>query len=316
MGSCDHLWRAHGLWDGAPVSGCSSPVQLVCTACGVTVGIKCQTSREDKCPGCAKAYRGRVGRCAGSGMVTGVAGIFLTLTAPGEVVHYLPNGSPCPCTPAERGDDWLGRWNADAAARWNRFLWELSRKIGANVVVTGEDGRQRELQGLVYFRAAEVQRRGALHYHVMLKRRDGRPLRLSKALVRRLAIKHGFGHSVDLQRLEPGHANYVAKYVSKSASSRMDAPWVKTTRQREVVEELPDGSRVLRASRAVTSFTPTFRTWTASRLWGRTMGEIRRDQQHYLSVLAALPSWAEHEPRPVWARVDGIEPAPAPALVT
>lgn len=47
------------------------------------------------------------------------------------------------------------------------------------------------------------------------------------APLRLLAIKHGFGHEVDLQAVRgEGVASYCAKYVSKSAADREELPWV------------------------------------------------------------------------------------------
>jgi len=299
VGSCTHDWTVLGAWTGPDVPGCTAPLLLACKACGEARGIRCGTSRASKCEGCALVYRGRVGKVAGSGLVTGVRGLFLTLTAPGAVEHRLPSGRVCPCTPVEGTD--LAEWNAGASARWNRFLRDLSRLMKADLVVVGEDGREHVRQGVSYFRATEVQRRGALHYHVLLRRVDGRPVTLARADVRRLAIRHRFGHSVDVQRLEPGHAVYVAKYVAKSADGRQDVPW-KGERWKPVPGYRVSkrwgllfndaGEIVGQTSRQMVT-TPTYRTWSASRTWGTGMAAVKAAQAHYVQVLAALPCWSE-----------------------
>lgn len=308
MSACAHRWAASGTWDGPSVTGCSAPIRLTCRDCGETVAAKCQTSRASKCAPCAKAYRGRVGVVAGSGMVTGTRGLFVTLTAPGSGVHYRSNGAACPCTP-EGGVD-LTAWNATAVERWNRFLWSLGRLIGAHqrVIVVSERvdrytgeietvERIREISHLTYFRGAEAQKRGALHFHVLLRRDDGKPLRVRRSVLRRLAIRHGFGHSVDVQRLEPGHASYVAKYVAKSADDRSGVAWPAqvTRRRRDEWGQMQD-VRVFQRR-------PGFRTWVASRTWGRTMGETRQAQAHHVLTLAALPDWSDRLSSVAWSRL-------------
>lgn len=308
---CVHDWTVTGAWvvgaplrpgdpssNRQPVAGCDAPLELACRVCGDCRGIRCGTSRASKCEPCAAVYRGRVGRVAGSGLVVGVRGLFLTLTAPGAVEHYAPDGSLCGCTPVGGAD--LAEWNARASLRWNNFVRDLSRALGADYFV---DGRRR--QGVTYFRAAEVQRRGALHYHVLLRRVDGRPVQVSKSTVRALAIRHGFGHSVDVQRLEPGHASYVAKYVAKSADERRDVPWRLWRTPRGFRQDAETGLWVnprtgeVRDPELVTS--PSFRTWSASRTWGLGMGEVKADQQHHVLTLAELPRWKDRAVPRAWA---------------
>ncbi|WP_263118593.1 replication initiator [Cellulomonas sp. RIT-PI-Y] len=211
----------------------------------------------------------------------------------------------------------LGKWNADASRRWSRFLQELSRFVGADQVTYDAAGKRHRRQGLVYFRAVEVQRRGALHFHVLMRRRDGAPLAITVHDFRRLAIRHGFGHSVDVQAVQPGHATYVAKYVAKSSNDRKVVPWSaerwvrpklrahkvvrvpfvdETGRQvaeRSVIDTRT-GELVSPAARALVSM-PTFRTWAASWTWGDRMRDVLAAQQHWTLVVAALPIWGMRE---------------------
>lgn len=313
MSACDHRWTVSGRWH-LPVPACEDPLRLVCPRCMEGRGIRCGTSRASRCEPCAATYRQRVAVVAGSGaQVMGVSGLFVTVTAPGAAAHYHADGRRCRCTP-EGGVD-LATWNASASTRFNRFLQELSRKMGADIITFGLDGKRRRVRGLTYFKAAEVQRRGALHFHIMIKRLDGAPGRLSRSLLRRVAVAHGFGHSVDVQRLEPGHAQYVAKYVAKASNERADVPWAgksyekpvnphhKVVRHLGEVVDSRTGEIVGPATVALVT-TATYRTWSKARSWGRSMREVRADQQHHVLTLLALPVWAERETSRGWAMLD------------
>ena len=282
------------------VIDCSFPNILRCSSCEAFKAVACNTSNADRCQSCALKYVGRVSQVARSGVRVGVEGLFLTLTAPGETEHFLPNGKACPCTPPAVGGvpaTDFAEWNMSLSKRWNHFLKDLSRLGGFDLF----DDAGNRIQGLIYFRAVEVQKRGVLHLHVLLKHRLNRPLSLGLSLVRELAIKHGFGHSVDLQRLDAGHASYVAKYASKSASnSRRSVIWAKEKEVNKIVVSESTGE--------VFSFTvikeipcPTFRTWTKSRLFGLSMKQIKLDQQHFLLVLLALPSWENRQTSLAWS---------------
>jgi hypothetical protein len=108
----------------------------------------------------------------------------------------------------------------------------------------------------------------------------------------------GFGHSVDLQAVQHGHAAYVAKYVAKSADQRGDVPWFGLVRQegRPVVDRdgvlvgyvFRNGDLEDRPRRSWPSWSPSYRTWSASRGWGRTMADLRAAQAHWQAVLATL----------------------------
>jgi hypothetical protein len=249
---------------------------------------------------CSIVYRQRVARVAGSGVRVGRDGLFLTVTAPGRRAHDIRPGQPCRCTP-EGGVD-LADWNVGAAGRWNRLVLELSRLVGADLVTYDEDGRVHRRTGLSYFRGAEVQRRGALHFHVLIRRRDGAALAVSKHELRRLAIKHGFGHEVDVQPVTPDHAAYVAKYVSKSANDRREVPWAgrayarpvnpahRVDRRSGLVVDRRTGEVVGEAVETIVRVA-TFRTWAASRTWGDPMSAVVAAQRHWVLVTSALPNW-------------------------
>lgn len=189
----------------------------------------------------------------------------LTLTSPGDVAHCKRRGCDgvkcaherCLCTP-EGGCD-LGLWNPSASKRWNHLLVLIEREYG---------GRP------AYFRGVEVQDgkrcddsrsgRGALHFHVIVRS----DFAMSERTLRRLAIRAGFGHSLTYDVLDPASklaAHYVSKYVAKAADERQDVPWTSLLVDPLTLEE-----------RLVDDERPTYRTWSMSRSFGRTLGQLRR----------------------------------------
>lgn len=312
--SCGHDWTVVGGWGEPHRLGCERPLRLTCGVCGESRAIACGSSRADRCVSCSIIYRQRVARVAGSGLRVGRDGLFLTVTAPGFRGHDIRPGQPCRCTP-EGGVD-LADWNVSAAARWNRLVLDLSRLVGADLVTYDDNGRVHRRTGLVYFRGAEVQRRGALHFHVLIRRRDGAALALSRHELRRLAIRHGFGHEVDVQAVTPGHAAYVAKYVSKSANDRREVPWSarsyrrpvnsahKVDRRSGLVVDRRTGEVVGPAVVSIVTIA-TFRTWAASRSWGDPMSAVVASQRHWVLITSALPAWGAS----LDANGDGAVPA-------
>lgn len=205
---------------------------------------RCGASSRNKCVPCAQTYRQRVRRIFHSGWQDRpIDRVYLvTLTAPGESVHYLPNGEACPCTPD--GGVSLARWNSELGQSWTHLLEYLRREFGE----------------IEYAKGTEPQVRGALHLHVLL--RCNADLIARKVAVRRLAMRWGFGHSVDIKAVDSSSkraASYVAKYVSKSADEDIAVPWV--DRQ---TGEIVNGARC--------------RRWTSSRSWGLTMRQLRQAQ--------------------------------------
>jgi hypothetical protein len=206
----------------------------------------------------------------------------LTLTAPGDRLHRLPDGSECPCTPAGGVD--LASWNASHSRRWNHFRTVI---------------RQDE-PGLQFFRGVEVQARGALHDHALIW--SPTPLRLSE--LRALAIRAGFGHSVDLAPIEAGSrkcAYYVSKYVTKATDSRDLVPWLA-----EVYDPLTG---------EITSevIAGRYRTWSMSREWGSTMTAVRRASAAYADLKRAEQASRDLEMAlATVAEVLGCGPEPSP----
>ena len=288
---CVHAWGyagRDGVTEDAKLAvGCESPYWLLCCGCRERRLVRCGRASMRMCEPCGLRNKARVHRVASSGFRLGEDGLFVTLTAPSWVEHFLPNGDPCRCTGGNCPD--LASWNATAGKQFNRLLQDLRRYWGNNVQ---------------YFKAAEVQRRGALHYHVLIRSSsfDGwvRTLAITVGELRRLALRHGFGHEVDVQAVQPKHWGYVAKYASKAAGDRSDVPWrglrwVGGHRFEDVVDS--STGEVVRVRigsterRQVPSARATYRTWSASRDFGDAMAYVRAAQGHWSAVVSALPSW-------------------------
>lgn len=247
-----HAW-AYVHIEGAPpkLSDCDRPVQLKCAWCSTVVAVRCNRSSSAKCAPCGRRYRGRVRRIFASGWTDRPADrvFFVTMTAPGVDQHLNRWGAICECTP--EGGVNLAEWHSTMGQRWSWFLTDLRRKFG----------------DVEYAKAAEVQKRGALHFHVLI-RCDG-DLVAQKETLRRLAIRWGFGHSFDVQPANHSHAYYCAKYASKTCDDRGQVAWLDRS-----TGEIVDGA-------------PRLRVWTSSRAWGSTMKAVRAEQRAWASAGAA-----------------------------
>jgi hypothetical protein len=98
---------------------------------------------------------------------------------------------------------------------------------------------------------------------------------IALATVRRLAIRAGFGHSVDLAACEPGSrkaAYYVSKYVTKATDCRESVPWAAD------LVDLHTGE----VTRGVVA--GRYRTWSMSREWGDTMAAVRARAGAYAAL--------------------------------
>jgi hypothetical protein len=292
VSGCLHAW-GYGGRDGvselAKIGvGCESPYWLRCSVCTERRLVRCGRPSMRACGPCGLRNKARVHRVASSGFSVGQDGLFVTMTAPSWVEHFLPNGDRCRCTGGNCPD--LAHWNATAGERFNRLMQDLRRLM---------------VNDLQYFKAAETQRRGALHFHVLIRSAsDRRTLALDKGVLRSLAVKHGFGHEVDVQAVEPRHWGYVAKYASKAAGDRPDVPWrgkrwVGGHRFTDEVDKVSGEVVRVRVGnterRQVESWRATYRTWSCSRRFGDTMAYVRAAQGHWSAVVAALPAWVELE---------------------
>lgn len=280
-----HSVSVLGYLPGRTFAGvaCDRPLHLGCVSgCGLQWVTTCKSPRADLCVPCSARYRRRLRRIVHHGLSRPGRRLYvLTLTAPGVVEHGMwdpgwKRGSrpPCDCHRAPSVD----RWNAGASGMWNHLRTLL----------------RREHPSAQFFRATEVQNRGALHYHVPLTL-DPDDF-LDVLMVQRWAVAAGFGCTLYLDdRPSIGAtASYVAKYVTKASGERDAVPWT-----REVVD--------MTTGEVETQTRPTYRTWSASRGWGLTMRECK-DASRAAAALAATIRAVE--------LIDQADEEATPALAT
>jgi hypothetical protein len=199
----------------------------------------------------------------------------------------------CPCTPPEGTD--LADWNGHHGKRWNRLLTSIKRAYPSFLFMRGcevQDGKRRD----------DGRGRGALHDHCIAWTEEP----MDERLLRRLAVRAGFGHSVDLERVAPSStqaADYVSKYVAKAVDERGEVPWFRYRRAKPALE-VPgllwddEGGYVVRLGDEEgedwTAWTPVqpasearFRSWSKSQSWGSTMTQLRADGVEYARKMEA-----------------------------
>lgn len=270
-GGCERPIRLRAIGPDSPSASEPDGVLLVA----------CKTRRETRCRPCAETYRGdarqliRAGIEGGKGVpetVSGHPAVFLTLTAPSfGTVHRASDsrchagrpgrcghGRPLHCLQRhEERDEIVGSalcmecydyeaavmFNATAGELWRRVTIYARRHLAYVLGMT-----ERELKGLVrlsYLKVAELQRRGVVHLHVLVRAdaaeaevapppmvittdvlaealvRAVRAVRVERVLVGE-ALTVSFGKQLTVDRVDSssvrGIASYLAKYLSKSAS--------------------------------------------------------------------------------------------------
>ncbi|WP_322871821.1 replication initiator [Streptomyces goshikiensis] len=248
---------------------------------GARLRIACGNRRASRCPACAWTYAGDTYHLIRAGLagddrreipatVREHPRVFATLTAPSfGPVHNRPAGRPCRCGQHHQEHDAeLGTaldpttydyaaavlFNNMAGQLWQRFTTRLRREIAAFAGLT-----QRELKEearISYGKVAEFQRRGAIHFHAVI-RIDGPagpssppPSWASTELLDRLiraAVAHAYtsvsvpaaadqpartfrwGTQLDVRPIkafgfgsditEQAVASYIAKYATKAAET-------------------------------------------------------------------------------------------------
>ncbi len=159
--------------------------------------VRCNNRRTTRCPACSETYRRdtyhliTAGLAGGKGVPDEVAThprVFVTLTAPGfGAVHNRPDTGPCRCGIRHSADDsalgtpidpdtydYTGAvlWNAHAGPLWARFTIELRRALAAALGMTQRDTA--EVLRPSFAKVAEYQRRGAVHFHAVIRLDAGR----------------------------------------------------------------------------------------------------------------------------------------------
>ncbi|MGI5375486.1 replication initiator protein RepSA [Streptomyces sp. CA-251387] len=161
---------------------------------GGRLRVACGNRRASRCPACAWTYAGDTYHLIRAGLagddhrdipatVRDHPRVFATLTAPSfGPVHNRPDRGSCRCGTHHPADDpALGTaldpttydyasavlFNNHAGDLWQRFTTRLRREIAARVGLT-----RRELPNhvrLSYGKVAEFQKRGALHFHAVIR---------------------------------------------------------------------------------------------------------------------------------------------------
>ncbi|WTO36046.1 replication initiation protein [Streptomyces achromogenes] len=154
--------------------------------------IRCNNRRATRCATCAETYRKdtfhlvTAGLSGGKGIGPAVARhprVFATFTAPSfGPVHNRPAGGRCRCGRTHAEDDpALGTpldperydyraavlWNAHAGALWGRFTTYLRQQIASRAGLTRSASR--DCVRVSYAKVAEYQRRGAVHFHAVIR---------------------------------------------------------------------------------------------------------------------------------------------------
>ncbi|MBZ6229371.1 replication initiator protein RepSA [Streptomyces olivaceus] len=317
---------------------------------GGRLRVACGNRRASRCPSCAWTYAGDTYRLIRAGLagdedkdipatVRNHPRVFATLTAPSfGPVHNRPDHGRCRCgTRHASGDSALGTaldpetydyagsvlFNNHAGDLWQRFTNRLRREIAACAGLT-----QRELKEcarLSYGKVAEFQKRGAIHFHAVI-RIDGAngpdsaaPSWASTELLSdaiRAAAHHSYttvsvpasgdqpartfrwGRQLDVRPVkafgdgsdltEQAVASYVAKYATKAAENT-------GTLDRRVGElaeldrhGVPDHARrLITACRDLDGLYPDRRLWAWAHMLG-FRGHFSSKSRRYSTTLGAL----------------------------
>ncbi|MFF4589709.1 replication initiator [Streptomyces sp. NPDC001388] len=154
--------------------------------------IRCNNRRATRCAACAEVYRRdtyhlvTAGLSGGKGIGPAVAEhprVFATFTAPSfGPVHNRPSGGRCRCGRLHPdGDPALGTpldpdrydyraavlWNAHAGALWARFTTYLRQQLASRAGINRSE--LRDCLKVSYAKVAEYQRRGAVHFHAVIR---------------------------------------------------------------------------------------------------------------------------------------------------
>ncbi|WP_327364560.1 replication initiator protein RepSA [Streptomyces sp. NBC_01296] len=275
---------------------------------GGVLRIACGNRRASRCPACAWTYAGDTYHLIRAGLLGDPAKgtpetirdhprVFATLTAPSfGPVHNRPGTRPCRCgirhpedaeelgTPLDPSSyDYAGAvlWNNHASELWRYFTIYLRREIAARAGITQKAARE---QSRVSFgKVAEYQKRGAVHFHAVIRfdgpdGPDSPPpawatldlltdsIRAAAARVRVVVPatpEHGFAHDwdltwgeqIDVQPIgafgngedltEQAVASYVAKYATKAAETTGTVDHPVGNKEALILLGVPDHARRL-----------------------------------------------------------------------
>ncbi|GGO56719.1 replication initiation protein [Streptomyces daqingensis] len=296
---------------------------------GGRLRVACGNRRASRCPACAWTYAGDVFHLIRAGItgdprldipdrIRAHPGVFATLTAPSfGAVHNRPTSGRCVCGARHaENSPVLGTaidpkrydyaaavlWNNHASVLWQRFTIYLRREVAARAGIT--QTLLKETARVSFGKVAEFQRRGAIHFHAII-RIDGPdgptstpPAWASTALLEdaiQAAARRAqttvpaagdqpartlrWGSQVDVRAIgtdqgqeltDAAVAGYVAKYATKAAETT-------GTLDRRIGEmseldkhpDLPDHTRqLIRACRDLDDLYPDRKLWA----WAHMLG--------------------------------------------
>ncbi|MBQ0986209.1 replication initiation protein [Streptomyces sp. F63] len=315
---------------------------------GGRLRVACGNRRASRCPSCAWTYAGDTFHLIRAGLVgdpgKGVAPtvrahpkVFATLTAPSfGPVHNRPASGRCRCgavhpegapelgTPldAERYDyAHAVLWNNHAGDLWRRFTIYLRREIAARAGLS--QSALREVCRVSFGKVAEFQKRGAVHFHAIV-RLDGpdgpgdvppawaRVELLSEAIqaaARRVCVPVPaagdfparvlrWGDQVDVRPIgtddgqeltEQAVAAYVAKYATKAAETTGTVDRrIGELRELDRLADLPAHTRrLIEACADLDAAYPDRKLWAWAHMLG-FRGHFSTKSRRYSTTLGAL----------------------------
>ncbi|PTH89045.1 replication initiation protein [Streptomyces sp. A244] len=317
---------------------------------GGRLRVACGNRRASRCPSCAWTYAGDTYHLIRAGLagddrrdipatVRDHPRVFATLTAPSfGPVHNRPDHGVCRCGVRHRADDpdlgtaldpatydYAGAvlFNNHAGQLWQRFTNRLRREIAARAGITQRELKERAR--LSYGKVAEFQKRGAVHFHAVI-RIDGPdgpetapPAWATTDLLAdsiRAAAAHSYtsvsvpateyqpartfrwGTQLDVrpvkafgdgsQITEQAVASYVAKYATKAA----ETTGTLDRRIGELAEldrhQVPDHTRrLIQACKELDPLYPDRRLWAWAHMLG-FRGHFSSKSRRYSTTLGAL----------------------------
>jgi hypothetical protein len=314
---------------------------------GGRLRVACGNRRASRCPACAWTYAGDTyhlilsGLTGGKGVpdtVTDHPRVFATFTAPSfGPVHNRPARGRCRCgaqhpedapelgTPLDPATyDYAGAvlWNNHASDLWRYITIYLPRELAARAGITQRELRER--LRVSYGKVAEYQKRGAIHFHAVI-RFDGPDgpdtappawataslledaLRAAAARAKVTVPPAGdqpervlrwgtqldvqpigaFGHGEDLT--EQAVASYVAKYATKAAETTGTVDRrIGELAELDKLPDLPDHTRrLIRACWDLDALYPDRRLWQWAHMLG-FRGHFSTKARRYSTTLGKL----------------------------
>ncbi|WP_405561360.1 replication initiator protein RepSA [Streptomyces sp. NBC_01180] len=316
---------------------------------GGRLRIACGNRRASRCPACAWTYAGDTYHLIRAGLTGDPAKgtphtvrehprVFATLTAPSfGPVHNRPGNRPCRCGTRHGEDapelgtaldpttyDYAGAvlWNNHAGHLWRYVTIYLPRELAARAGITQK--ALKEQLRVSYGKVAEYQKRGAIHFHAVI-RFDGpdgptteppawATLDLLTDALRAAAARAeitlpaaedqparvlrwgtqldvqpigAFGNGEDLT--EQAVASYVAKYATKAAETTGTVDRrIGELAELDKLPDLPDHTRrLIRACWDLDALYPDRRLWQWAHMLG-FRGHFSTKSRRYSTTLGAL----------------------------